>query len=233
MTPERLERITSTLSKRQPDLTVVMDQLYKAHNLSAIARTCDAFAIQDVHYIWPESDYRLKSASAAGSDSWVTVNSHADTRSAIQHLKDRGFRVCAAHLTDSAIDYRDYDFTQPTALLMGAEWEGISEEAASLADQHLIIPMCGMVQSLNVSVAAAIILSEALRQRQRAGMLDQPRLDPERRQQLFFEWAQPTVTKLCRKYNLPYPAISDDGELLDPQAFSRQINGRSSARRLP
>lgn len=227
MTPERLERILGTLNRRQPDLTVVMDQLYKAHNLSAIARTCDAFAIQDVHYVWPESDYRLKTASAAGSDNWVTVNTHESIETAITHLKSRGFRICAAHLSDSAMDYRDYDFTQPSALLLGAEWEGISEQAADMADQHLIIPMYGMVQSFNVSVAAAIILSEAIRQRQQAGMLDHSRLDPDYFNQLKFEWCQPTVTRLCKKYNVDYPAIGTDGELLDPQAFSRQINSQA------
>jgi tRNA (guanosine-2'-O-)-methyltransferase len=224
MTPERLERITGILNKRQPDLTVVMDQLYKAHNLSAIARTCDAFAIQDVHYVWPESEYRLKSASAAGSDNWVTVNSHPDIQTAILALKSRGFIVCAAHLTDEAIDYRDYDYTRPTALLLGAEWEGVSDSAASLVDQHLIIPMCGMVQSLNVSVAAGIILSEALRQRQQAGLLEKSRLPDERYQQLLFEWCQPAVASLCQKQGIPYPQLDAEGELIDPQDFSRQVN---------
>lgn len=224
MTPERLERITDILNKRQPDLTLVMDQLYKAHNLSAIARTCDAFAIQDVHYVWPESEYRLKSASAAGSDNWVTVNSHPDIQTAILTLKSRGFTVCAAHLTDEAIDYRDYDYTRPTALLLGAEWEGVSDSAASLVDQHLIIPMCGMVQSLNVSVAAGIILSEALRQRQQASLLEKKRLPDERYQQLLFEWCQPAVASLCQKHGIPYPQLDTEGELIDPQGFSRQVN---------
>lgn len=224
MTPERFERINQTLKRRQPDLTVITDEIYKTHNLAAIARTCDAFAIQDVHTVWPRSEYRLKTATAAGSDSWISVTTHPSVTDAIGAMKAQGMKVCAAHLTDRAIDFRDYDFTQPTALLMGAEKEGVSDEAADLADEHLIIPMLGMVQSFNVSVAAAIILCEAARQRELAGLFNEQRLENDRYQTLLFEWCQPTVTKLCRKYGLPYPPLREDGELADPQAFSQAVN---------
>ncbi|MGB1091428.1 MAG: tRNA (guanosine(18)-2'-O)-methyltransferase TrmH [Oceanobacter sp.] len=224
MTPERYDRINDTLKRRQPDLTVITEELYKPHNISAIARTCDAFAVQDVHAVWPRKEVRLRTATAAGSDSWVTVNTHPTVSDAIGHLKAQGMKVCCAHLTDRAMDFREYDFTQPTAILMGAEKEGVSDEAAELADEHLIIPMLGMVHSFNVSVAAAIILCEAARQRQAAGMFEQRRIDDTRYQQLLFEWCQPTITKLCHKYDLPYPEMREDGELADPQAFSRQVN---------
>jgi len=224
MTPDRLERVVSTLNRRQPDLTVITDEVYKSHNQAAIARTCDAFAIQDIHVVWPAGQFRLSNATAAGSESWVTVNSHADITTAITDLKQQGFRVCAAHLTDRATDFREYDFTQPTALLMGTEKEGVSDLAAELCDEHLIIPMYGMVQSFNVSVAAAIILNEATRQREAAGLFDQRRISDERFEQLLFEWCQPSATRLCQKYNLPYPALREDGEIADPQAFSQLIN---------
>ncbi|WP_221793658.1 tRNA (guanosine(18)-2'-O)-methyltransferase TrmH [Oceanobacter mangrovi] len=224
MTPDRLERVLTTLNRRQPDLTVITDEVYKSHNLAAIARSCDAFAIQDIQVVWPGSSYRLSNATSAGSESWIDVNTHADIQTAIGDLKQRGFKVVAAHLTDRAIDFRQYDFTQPTAVLMGAEKEGVSDTAAELADEHLIIPMFGMVQSLNVSVAASIILNEAARQREAAGMFDQRRLSDERFEQLLFEWCQPSAAKLCQKYQLPYPALREDGEIADPQAFSQLIN---------
>ena len=224
MTPERLERITTTLDRRQPDLTVITDQVYKSHNLSAIVRTCDAFAIPDVHCVWASERYRLQTGTAAGSDSWVEVNTHPSIEKGIDHLKTQGMRVCAAHFSDRAIDFRDYDFTQPTALLMGAEKVGVSDTASEMADEHLIIPMLGMVQSFNVSVAAAIILSEAVRQREAAGLFEQARLDKQRYDTLLFEWARPIETKLCKKYGVPYPVLREDGEIADPQAFSELIN---------
>lgn len=224
MTPERLQRIQQTLNLRQPDLTILCDEVHKERNLSAIVRSCDAFAVPKVHNVWLEGAYRLFSNQTAGSGNWVEVQTHTDIKSGIEYLKQQGMRVCAAHLSDSAKDYRTYDFTQPTALLMGSERDGISAEAAEQADEHLIIPMFGMVESFNVSVAASLMLEEAIRQRQKAGMLNERRLDDETYQRLFFEWCQPQITKFCKQRNMPYPAIGVDGELVDPQGFSALVN---------
>ncbi|MEK9713672.1 MAG: tRNA (guanosine(18)-2'-O)-methyltransferase TrmH [Thalassolituus sp.] len=228
MTPERYERIRRTLDMRQPDLTVITDEVYKPHNLSAIARTCDAVGIPKIHCVWPRDKYRLRTASTAGSSDWIEVQTHPDIVTGIKEMKAQGMKVVAAHLTDRAIDYRDYDFTQPTALLMGTEKEGVSDEASDLADEHLIIPMRGMVQSFNVSVAAAIILNEAHYQRQRAGMYDQQALPDEWYQRLLFEWCQPKISRLCRETGLSYPEMRDDGELADPQGFSELYNATRS-----
>ncbi|WP_300427683.1 tRNA (guanosine(18)-2'-O)-methyltransferase TrmH [Thalassolituus sp.] len=224
MTPERYDRIRETLDKRQPDLTVITDEVYKPHNLSAIARTCDAVGIPKIHCIWPKDKYRLRTASTAGSAEWIEVQTHSEITGGIRELQSQGMKVVAAHLTDRAIDYRSYDFTQPTALLMGTEKEGVSDEASELADEHLIIPMYGMVQSFNVSVAAAIILNEACYQREKAGMYQSARLPAEWYERLLFEWCQPQISKLCRQHNLAYPALREDGELVDPQGFSRLYN---------
>lgn len=224
MTPERYERIRHTLDQRQPDLTVITDEVYKPHNLAAIARTCDAVGIPQIHCVWPRDKYRLRTAATAGSAEWIDVKTHTTIEEGIAHLQGQGVKVVAAHLTDKAIDYRDYDFTQPTALLMGTEREGVSDEAADMADEHLIIPMRGMVQSFNVSVAAAIILNEAHYQRQKAGMYDEPRLPQDWYDRVLFEWCQPTITKLCKEQGLNYPSLREDGELADPQAFSELYN---------
>ncbi|MEC8443936.1 MAG: tRNA (guanosine(18)-2'-O)-methyltransferase TrmH, partial [Pseudomonadota bacterium] len=231
MTPERYERIRQTLDMRQPDLTVITDEVYKPHNLAAIARTCDAVGIPKIHCVWPRDKYRLRSASTAGSADWIEVQTHSDITSGIKSLQAQGVKVVAAHLTDRAIDYRDYDFTQPTALLMGTEKEGVSDEASDLADEHLIIPMRGMVQSFNVSVAAAIILNEAHYQRQQAGLYEQQRLPQDWYDRLLFEWCQPKIARLCREQSLDYPALREDGELADPQAFSVLYNEVTSNKR--
>src|SRR5690606_14244040 len=173
VTPQRLERIEHTLSLRQPDLTVLTDEVHKDRNLSAIVRSCDAFAVPVAHCVWLGEQYRVRRNHSAGSGNWVDIHTHPDIGTAIQTLQQQGFRVCAAHFSERARDYRDYDFTQPTALLLGSEKTGVSAQAAALADEHLVIPMHGMVQSFNVSVAAALLLSEAQRQRQQAGMFNQ------------------------------------------------------------
>jgi len=232
MTPERYDRIRRTLEMRQPDLTVITDEVYKPHNLAAIARTCDAVGIPDIHCVWPRDKYRLKTAATAGSADWIEAKTHPDIETGIRHLQGKGIKVVAAHLTERAIDYREYDFTQPTALLMGTEKEGVSDIASDMADEHLIIPMRGMVQSFNVSVAAAIILNEAHYQRQRAGMYDAPRLPEEWFERLLFEWCQPKIARLCRETGLDYPTLRDDGELVDPQGFSELYNQvRADAKR--
>jgi tRNA (guanosine-2'-O-)-methyltransferase len=103
------------------------------------------------------------------------------------------------------------DYTRPTALLLGAELLGVSEEALALADATVVIPLAGMVPSLNVSVAAAVILYEAQRQRAAAGLYDSPRLDPRRRHETLVEWLQPDVADYCRRMGLPFPDVEEDG----------------------
>lgn len=154
------------LARRQPDLTVCMEQVHKPHNVSAIIRTADAVGVHEVHAVWPGSRMRTMASAAAGSNSWVQVKTHRTIGDAVAHLKGQGMQILATHLSDNAVDFREIDYTRPTCILMGQEKTGITQEALALADQDIIIPMIGMVQSLNVSVASALILYEAQRQRQ-------------------------------------------------------------------
>lgn len=224
MTPERFQKIQAVLNKRQPDLTILTDAVHKQHNLSAIIRSCDAFGVFAVHCIWASRQYRTFNNTAAGSGGWVNVHTYDSIKEGIETLQQRGFKVCAAHFSQQAKDYREYDFTQATAILMGSELEGVSPQAAQLCDEHLIIPMQGMVQSFNVSVAAALLLSEAQRQRQEAGLYQQRRISDEDYQQTLFEWSHPKLAKLCQKQQIAYPELDENGEVLDAQAFSRQLN---------
>lgn len=152
------------LARRQPDLTVCMEQVHKPHNVSAVIRTADAVGVHEVHAVWPSSRMRTMASAAAGSNSWVQVKTHRTIADAVGHLKGQGMQILATHLSDKAIDFREIDYTRPTCILMGQEKTGITQEALALADQDIIIPMIGMVQSLNVSVASALILYEAQRQ---------------------------------------------------------------------
>jgi len=224
MTPARVARIREVLDKRQPDLTVITDQVNKPHNISAIIRSCDAFAVPECHVVWPDQDFKTYRRRAAGSQHWVKVNKHPTSCEGITHLKERGFRVLAAHLSNQAVPYDQLDFTQPTAFLMGAELEGVSEEAAQLADGHVLVPMQGMVESLNVSVVAALLLSEACRQRRQAGFFDRPSLAEEDYQRLFFEACYPDLAERCRDRGLDYPRLKKNGDFVAPEAFSAAYN---------
>ncbi|KGD65944.1 RNA methyltransferase [Alcanivorax nanhaiticus] len=220
MTPERYRRICETLDRRQPDMTVIMDGVHKPHNIAAIVRTCDAVGILDVHAILPKNRARVAAGTAMGSQRWVKVHKHEDSTPVIRELQGQGVQVLAAHLSDTAIPYREVDYTKPTALLLGTEKFGVSDEAAAAVDQHVIIPMMGMVESFNVSVAAAIILAEACEQRRAKGFYDQPRIDPQRYHELLFRWGHEKIARLCDAHGVPYPELDEEGQVKDSAALT-------------
>lgn len=214
MRPERFQRLKEVLSRRQPDLTVLMEKVHKSHNFSAILRNCDAVGVLEAHVVAPEDGLSLHHGTSAGTKKWVRVHHHEDVVDAVTELKGRGMRVVAAHPSEGARDFREMDFTGPTAVMVGAELHGISDEGLRLADERVAIPMVGMVRSLNVSVATALLLYEALKQRQAAGMYDESRLDPEAYRRTLFEWAWPSIAHKRRKQGRPYPDLGPDGELI-------------------
>lgn len=203
------------LALRQPDLTVCMEQVHKPHNVSAIIRTADAVGVHEVHAVWPGSRMRTMASAAAGSNSWVQVKTHPTISDAVSVLKAQGMQVLATNLSATAVDFREIDYTRPTCILMGQEKTGITEEALAFADRDIIIPMIGMVQSLNVSVASALILYEAQRQRQNAGMYNRAHsaLDMSEQQRLLFEGGYPVLARVAKRKGLPYPLINDRGDI--------------------
>ena len=213
-TPERLARLKAVLDRRQPDLTVLMENVSKPHNFSAILRTADAVGIYEAHAVHPTGGVPTHHDTAGGAAKWVYLRVPPDAETAIAHLKRRGFQVLATRLSEDARDYRAFDYTRPTAVLLGSEKWGVSEAAAELADAEIVIPMMGMVQSLNVSVAAAVILFEAQRQRLAAGMYDRVRLDPETYARTLFEWAYPELAARLRAEGKPYPRLDERGRIL-------------------
>ncbi|WP_072010965.1 MULTISPECIES: tRNA (guanosine(18)-2'-O)-methyltransferase TrmH [unclassified Serratia (in: enterobacteria)] len=216
MSPERYARICEMLATRQPDLTVCLEQVHKPHNVSAIIRTADAVGVHQVHAVWPTARMRTLVSSAAGSNSWVNVKTHPTIASAVTHMKSQGMQILATHLSARAVDFREVDYTRPTCVLLGQEKTGITEEALALADQDIIIPMIGMVQSLNVSVASALILYEAQRQRQNAGMYrrEHSALSKEEQQRLLFEGGYPVLANVAKRKGLPRPHIDEQGQVI-------------------
>ncbi|RRZ87846.1 tRNA (guanosine(18)-2'-O)-methyltransferase TrmH [Erwinia sp. 198] len=219
MNAQRFARIREMLAARQHDLTVCMELVHKPHNVSAVIRTADAVGVHEVHAVWPGSRMRTMASAAAGSNSWVQVKTHPTIADAVTHLKGQGMQILATHLSDKAVDFRKIDYTRPTCVLMGQEKTGITQQALELADQEIVIPMVGMVQSLNVSVASALILYEAQRQRQNAGMYQRQEslLSYSEQQRLLFEGGYPVLARVAKHKGLPYPQISETGEVIaDP-----------------
>ena len=220
MTPERLLRLKSVLNHRQPDLTVITDFVNKERNLSAILRNCDAVGIGRVHSVMSKPMFRAFRKTAAGSHKWVETAPYSDISAAIGTVKGQGFRVYAAHLSEKAVDFRKVDYSGPCALLLGAEKMGVSERALELVDQQVYVPMYGMTESLNVSVACAVILMEARRQREARGMYDHCRLDDTEYNRLMVEWGQASIARFCQARGIAYPVLDDNGDV-PPQERER------------
>ena len=223
MSPERFARITSMLNHRQPELTVLLEDVHKSHNLAAIVRTADAVGVNDVHATRETKTTKVCGVTATGSQNWVKIHTHENIEDAIATLRAQGMQIIATNLSDTAVDFREVDYTKPTAILMGQEKTGISAQALALADQDVIIPMVGMCQSLNVSVASALILYEAQRQRENAGMYGECRLSDEEQHRILFEGGHPIFTKLCKQKKIPYPALDSEGQIDAPDLWWQEI----------
>lgn len=229
MTPERLERINHMLNSRQPDLTVCMEGVHKHHNLAAVVRTCDAIGISDVHAVWKSEEMEVRGGGAAGSQNWVDVHNYSKTPDAIAELKKQGMQVLVTNLSDTAVDFREIDYTKPTAIILGQEKFGASEQALALADHDIVIPMVGMVQSLNVSVACSVVLYEAQRQRELAGMYKTATISEEVRQKVLFEGGHPIFAEACQRKGLPYPHVTEDGQIEAPEQWWQQMQMTQAA----
>jgi tRNA (guanosine-2'-O-)-methyltransferase len=213
MTPERFRTLKAALLRRQPDLTVLADDVHKPHNIAALLRTCDAVGVFEIHAVGTDSGFRRAEHISGGTAPRVGARTHRALIPAIQSLKASGFQLVAAHLTTTSKDYRSVDYTVPTALLLGSELRGVSVEAAALADHHASLPMRGLATSLNVSVAAALFLYEAARQREAAGLYATCRLSDEQFARTLFEWCHPDIAARCRLRGLAYPPLTVDGDL--------------------
>ncbi|MGD8111309.1 tRNA (guanosine(18)-2'-O)-methyltransferase TrmH [Vibrio sp. TRT 17S01] len=224
MNLERYNRIQQVLKTRQTDLTLCLEEVHKPNNVSAVIRTADATGLHKVHAVWP-NEMRTLSHTSAGARNWVEVETHDTIETAIHTLKEQGMQVLVTNLSDSAVDFRQIDYTKPTAVILGSEKIGASEQAKKLADQDIIIPMIGMVQSLNVSVASAVILYEAQRQREAAGMYDceKSALPEAVIHRTLFERGHPVLAKVAKRKGLPYPPLDENGQIVADDAWWQEM----------
>ena len=190
MTPERTERLTNVLSKRQPGLTIVLENVSDPHNISAVMRTCDAVGVQDVYILNTKIGlHEIWSAKASSSAAkWVTVHQFTDAKECFAELRKNFSKIYTTHLSTGAVDLYDLDLTETVALVFGNEHSGVSEEIIDLADGNFIIPQVGIIKSLNISVACAVSLYEAYRQKKNAGHFDNVKLTEKAYNNLKTQW---------------------------------------------
>lgn len=175
MTEKRLERIKEVATKRQGDLTVVLNNVHDPHNIGAVLRTCDSVGIKEVYVLFNddrlgEKNLELGKRSASSARKWVDVYLYRDVDKCFRDLKSKYDYIYGTHLSVESVSLYELDLTKSVALVFGNEHAGISDEVLKYLDGNFIIPQVGMVQSLNISVSAAVSLYEALRQREKANM---------------------------------------------------------------
>lgn len=190
MTPERIERLETVLNKRQPDLTIVLENVFDPHNISAVMRTCDAVGIQDIYIlnnkIPPHRKWSDKASSSAAK--WLTIHQFTDANECFVALRKNYKKIYTTHLSSDAVSLHELNLTEPVALVFGNEHSGVSDEIIAMADGNFIIPQVGIIKSLNISVACAVTLYEAFRQKKNAGHYDQLKLQDKQLETLRTGW---------------------------------------------
>lgn len=192
-TTQRTSRITKAVQQRQPQLTVVLENVKDPHNIMAVLRTADAAGVLNLHVVETRVNAfttEVGKRSSTSARKWVPVQKHVMLEPCYQQLRAEGKKIYATHLDHKAESLYDLDLTEPVALVFGNEREGLSQEAVEGADANFHIPMFGMIKSLNISVACAITLYEAVRQRQAKGLYDETQLPPAEYQSLLKKWLE-------------------------------------------
>jgi tRNA (guanosine-2'-O-)-methyltransferase len=190
MTPEREERLKNVLDKRQNNLTVVLENVFDPHNISAVMRTCDAVGIQDVFVLNTKINKHKKwgARSSSSAAKWLTIHQYTDAIECFKDLRRKYPLILTTHLSSTAISLYEIDFSSPVALIFGNEHDGVSEEIRGFADGNFVIPQMGMIRSLNISVACAVSLYEAFRQKNIAGHYKQVKLEETEYDKLWQDW---------------------------------------------
>ncbi len=177
LTDKRQAKFKETISNRQTDLTIVLENVHDPHNIGAVMRSCDAVGINEIYVInttsMTEEQVLRFGKSASGAIRWVTLHYFESVVACFKVVKEKYQRILATHLGEQSKDLYDLELTEPVALLFGNEHQGLSKEALDQCDGNFTIPQFGMVQSLNISVACAVTLFEVLRQRRIKGSYDQ------------------------------------------------------------
>ncbi|MBS1752039.1 MAG: RNA methyltransferase [Bacteroidetes bacterium] len=195
MTPERSDRLLKVLNKRQNNLTVVLENVFDPHNISAVMRSCDAVGIQDIYILNTKiprhKKWGVRSSSSASK--WLSIHQYTDVLQCFEVLRKKYDRILSTHLDEGAVNVFEVDFTRSVALVFGNEHSGVSEDIRKLSDGNFIIPQAGIIQSLNISVACAVTIYEAYRQKWLAGHYKNRSLAEPQYSTLLKEWGFHTL----------------------------------------
>lgn len=190
MTPERKNRLEFVLNNRQNDLTVILENVFDPHNISAVIRTCDAVGIMEIYVLNTinPNHFRYNDYASSSASKWVVIHQYSDTKACIDAVRQKYNMIYSTHLNESSKDLYELDLTQSTALVFGNERFGVSEEILNYCDGNFIIPQAGMIRSLNISVACAVSLYEAFRQKNTQNHYKQKKISQEEQSNLLKLW---------------------------------------------
>lgn len=191
ITPERKQRFQTILSNRTRHFTVVVEDIFQLHNASAVVRSCEVFGIQEAHFIENRNQSSINENIALGAEKWIDIRKHSSAAACLRELKSKNYRLIATSSHRQAISLDDFDISQPAALIFGTEGNGVSEDVIDMADACLTIPMVGFTESLNISVAAAIVLQN-LSARLRRSSIDWS-LTPVDAQATYLNWLKNSI----------------------------------------
>lgn len=190
MTPQRAEKFLNVIRKKQKTLTVIMENVDDPHNISAVLRSCDAIGIIEVYIITTGPPKKMGKKSSASASKWLSLHHFDSVDACYTAVRKKYDKILTTHLGTKSVSIHKVDFTESVALVFGNEHAGVSQEALDKSDGNFIIPQYGLIQSLNISVACAVTLYEALRQRTAANMYEEPQLTEEEQTALFEEWKE-------------------------------------------
>ena len=200
LTDKRRSLFKKVLENRTRHFTVVLEDIFQSHNASAVVRTCDIFGVQDVHAIENKYNNKVSRHVAKGSQKWLNQyryrNDGDNTKTCLDNLKEKGYQIIATTPHNDSCVLQDFDITKKTAFVFGVEAEGVSDYVLENADGFLKIPMVGFTESLNISVAAAIILQEVTT-KLRNSVLDW-QLSEEEKEVLYFDWVRKTIKNAAK-----------------------------------
>ena len=198
MTPERREKLLSVISKRQDNLAVVLENVQDPHNISAVMRTCDAVGVQEVYVLNTRIPRHKKFGprSSSSAAKWLTVHQHDNVEACFAEVRKKYSRILTTHLASDSVNLYEIDFRQSIALVFGNEHAGVSDDIRKHANGNFIIPQVGIIRSLNISVACAVTLYEAFRQKNLAGHYNGQGQSIERVEELIKMWDVPEQEEL-------------------------------------
>jgi len=192
--PQRLERLKEVLENRILSVTLVLENLHKDYNISAILRTCESFGIQNVHVVPQPGEGKVFKTVTQGCHKWLTIHRHDNVSACLKELKEKGFRILAGAFSKSAVTLEKTDFSGRVALVFSNELEGANPEVLEQVDGFFVISMSGFSQSLNVSVAAGIVIHHVLRYKIETGE-ELERIPPGEAGRILEEWVKKSVRK--------------------------------------